>query len=192
MKKIERQTLGAVEYRKQDDGGVKVVGYAAVFGERADIAGLFTETIERRAFDETLAARDDVEFLVEHDGLPLARTASGTLTLTADDHGLRMETELRADDPDVRALVPKMERGDLSQMSIGFYADGEHWERSEDPPHRTITRARLVDVSIVSRPAYEGTEIALRSAAAARVNALEKLQMDRAWEARARGMRIER
>ena len=165
----ERRTLLAepVECRARDDGGVSVAGYAAVFEQRADIAGLFWETIQRGAFDATLEARDDVQFLIEHEGLPLARTRSGTLTLAADDHGLRMETDLRGDDPDVRAIVPKMERGDLDKMSVGFFVRGEKWEYEEDPPHRVITRAELFDVSIVGMPAYEGTEIALRKARAA-------------------------
>ena len=161
-----RRTLEAerIEVRKQDDGGVAVAGYAAVFGQRADIGGWFTEEIERGAFDESLAAKDDVQFLIEHCGLPLARNTSGTLTLAADDHGLKMETTLRGDDPDVRAIVPKMERGDLDKMSVGFFVRGEEWEYEEEPPHRKIKRAELFDVSIVGRPAYEGTEIALRNA----------------------------
>ena len=176
MSEREYQTIGGpVEVRAEKDGGVRVSGYAAVFGERANIAGIFTETITRGAFDESLERGDDVTFLVEHDGLPLARTESGTLSLAVDEHGLRMETTLRGDDPDVRSIIPKMERGDLSKMSIGFTieAGGDRWERGEDPPHRTITRARLYDVSVVGRPAYKGTEIALRSLDDARSRVVE-------------------
>ena len=150
-----------VEVRKDDDG-VWVSGYAAVFGERTSIGGYFDEVIERGAFKDAIG-RDDVVFLVNHDGLPLARTRSGTLDLKEDERGLFMDTRLDPDDPDARSIIPKMNRGDLDKMSFAFRAETEEWDESGDVPLRTIKRASLVDVSIVTFPAYEGTEIGLRS-----------------------------
>jgi len=149
------------EIRAESDG-LRVEGYAAVFGERADIAGMFYEVIERGAFSDAVG-RDDVVFLVNHEGLPLARTRSGTLKLYEDDRGLRMETMLDAEDPDVKSIVGKMRRGDLDKMSFAFRADVQEWDESEDMPVRTIKRATLYDVSVVTTPAYDGTEIGLRS-----------------------------
>ena len=147
---------------RDDDQGVKVSGYAAVFGQEADIGGYFREKIEKGAFSDAIG-RDDVVFVINHEGLPLARTRSGTLKLEQDEHGLRMETSLDGDDPDVRSIVGKMKRGDLDKMSFAFYPEIQEWDDEQDPPLRTIKKASLVDVSIVTTPAYDGTEIGLRS-----------------------------
>ena len=152
---------------RADSDGIKVEGYAAVFGQETDIAGMFREVIERGAFTDAIG-RDDVVFLINHEGLPLARTRSGTLTLTEDDHGLKIETMLDADDPDVKSISGKMKRGDLDKMSFAFYPEIDEWNEEGDIPLRTIKKASLHDVSIVTSPAYEGTEIALRSLAASR------------------------
>lgn len=141
---------------------IKVSGYAAVFNEEADIAGMFRERIAPGAFREAIG-RDDVVFLVNHDGLPMARTRSGTLTLREDSRGLYIESELDPEDPDVRAIVPKMKRGDLDKMSFAFMPTKQEWDDSGEIPLRTITEAQLFDVSIVTNPAYEGTDIGLRS-----------------------------
>lgn len=147
---------------RADDAGVKVAGYAAVFGQETNIGGYFREVIEKGAFSEAIG-RDDVVFLINHDGLPLARTRSGTLKLAEDDHGLRIETTLDPEDPDVKSIVGKMKRGDLDKMSFAFVPEVQEWDESGDLPLRTIKRAALYDVSIVTQPAYDGTEIGLRS-----------------------------
>ncbi len=67
-------------------------------------------------------------------------------------------------DPDVQQIVPKMKRGDLDKMSFAFSPTVQQWDDSEDMPLRSIEEAALYDVSIVTNPAYEGTEIGLRSA----------------------------
>jgi uncharacterized protein len=151
-----------IEVRENDTGEIRVSGYAAVFGEETNIGGMFTETIARGAFAAAIG-RDDVVFLINHDGLPLARTRSGTLKLSEDDRGLYMEAMLDQSDPDVRSIVPKMKRGDLDKMSFAFMPIRQAWDESGAIPRRTIQEARLFDVSIVTTPAYEGTEIGLRS-----------------------------
>jgi hypothetical protein len=172
------------EVRAEADG-IRVSGYAAVFGQVTDIGGYFREVIEAGAFSESLKRGDDVVFVINHEGLPLARTVSGTLTLSEDDHGLRMETFLRSDDPDVMRIIPKMERGDLNKMSFAFLPDVQEWDETQDPPLRTIRKASLFDVSIVTTPAYGGTDIGLRSLDAAR-----KSKKTHNFEATARRMRM--
>lgn len=163
---MERETRfgSPIEIRKTEEGGdaVRVEGYAAVFGQETDIGGMFREVIEPGAFSDAID-RDDVVFLVNHDGLPLARTRSGTLELEEDDHGLHMSSELDPSDPDVAQIVPKMRRGDLDKMSFAFRATVEEWDDSGDIPLRTIREAELFDVSVVTSPQYGGTEIGLRS-----------------------------
>lgn len=157
-----RMAAVPAEVREGDAGEIKVSGYAAVFGQETDIGGYFREVIAPGAFTDAIG-RDDVVFLINHDGLPLARTRSGTLTLTQDDHGLKMETVLDAEDPDVKSIVGKMRRGDLDKMSFAFWPEVQEWDETKDPPLRTVTKAKLYDVSIVTTPAYEGTEIGLRA-----------------------------
>lgn len=165
---MQREVRGGVPAEiRADEDGIRVSGYAAVFGEVADIGGMFREVIEPGAF-RTAIGRDDVVFVINHDGLPLARTRSGTLRLEEDAHGLRMETVLDPTDPDVQAIVPKMKRGDLDKMSFAFRATKQQWDETAEPPLRRIQEVELFDVSIVTTPAYDGTEIGLRSLDAAR------------------------
>ena len=158
----------------EDKGdAIRVSGYAAVFGEETNIAGMFTEVIERGAFTSALERQDDVVFLINHDGLPLARTRSGTLRLIEDERGLFMETELDGSDPDVRSIVPKMKRGDLDKMSFAFVPTRQEWDDSGDIPKRMIQDLQLHDVAIVTTPAYDGTEIGLRSLEAHRAREIK-------------------
>lgn len=158
---IERRAGIPVEVRSDDDG-VRVEGYAAVTGQETNIGDMWIEVIAPGAFRAAIA-RDDVVFLVNHDGEPLARTSSGTLKLSEDDKGLRMETSLDPTDPDVQRLVPKMKRGDMNKMSFAFIATRQEWDDTTEPPRRTIFELKLRDVSVVNHPQYDGTSIALRS-----------------------------
>lgn len=156
-----------VELRAEEDGNIRVEGHAAVFNEEADIGGMFRERFAPGAFTNTIRS-DDVVFLINHDGLPLARTRSGTLRLKEDRRGLKVSSALDLDDPDVQQIRTKMARGDLDKMSIAFTASRQEWDEDGDIPLRTIMEARLFDVSIVNTPAYDGTDIALRSREEAR------------------------
>lgn len=153
---------------REEDGEVRVEGYAAVFDQEADIAGLFRERIAPGAFSDAIG-RDDVVFLWNHDAdTVMARTRSGTLHLEENDRGLKMRASLDMTDPDVQRIYPKMKRGDVDKMSFAFFAEKQEWDDTDDVPLRTITQARLMDVSAVTWPAYDGTEIGLRSLEEAR------------------------
>lgn len=176
-----------LEVRSAEAGTIRVSGYAAVFGERANIGDMWVEVIERGAFDDVIG-KDDVLFLINHGGLPLARTRSGSLKLSIDERGLKIESELDANDPDVARIVPKMKRGDLDKMSVAFRVGVEEWDDTQQPPLRAIKKmANLFDVSIVGEPAYEGTEIGLRSLEQARL--AEERQQNRRAAARRIGER---
>ena len=171
---------------RADGDGILVEGYAAVFNEETDIGGFFRERIEPGAFSEAIG-RDDVVFLINHDGLPLARTRSGTLTLSEDERGLKISTRLAEGDPDVARIVGKMKRGDLDKMSFAFWPDVQEWDDSGDVPLRTIKKASLHDVSVVTTPAYDGTEIGLRS-----LEAMRKEQAKQNFSAARLRMRLKR
>jgi HK97 family phage prohead protease len=168
---MERETRSGlpVEIRQADDGTVTVEGYAAVFDQPTDIGGVFTEVVARGAFKNALKRQDDVEFLINHGGLPIARSTAGNLYMEEDDHGLKIRAVLDPTDPDVQRIVPKMRGGMLDQMSFAFQATGQRWDTPADGPDvRTITDVVLFDVSIVNRGAYPQTSIALRSLEAAK------------------------
>ena len=168
MPEIERRSDPALQAEvRQEENGRRIVGYAAVFDAEADIGGMFRERFLPGAFINAIG-RDDVRLRIEHTGLPLARTASGTLRLSEDERGLRIEAELDGTDPDVQRVIPKIDRGDLSHMSIAFRAARQTWDESRDPPLRSIEEADLVDVALVTFPAYDQTEVALRSLEAKR------------------------
>jgi len=155
------------------DGRPVLVGHAAVFNQWSRVIpwggprGKFRERIAPGAFDRTLAASPDVKLKVDHDGLPLARTKSGTLTLTPDAAGLLVRSPLDPRDPDVMRIIPKIERGDLREMSFAFWVPegGDKWNLDAEMDERTLFDIELDggDVSVVADPAYPQTDVALRS-----------------------------
>ena len=142
----------------------KMVGHAAVFGEVAEIGGWFREQIEPGAFKAS-AKKDDVRALFNHDeNYVLGRNTAGTLKMSEDSRGLKVTI----DPPDTqfaRDLGVSIERGDISQMSFAFQVLEEEWIRGEkkELDLRKIKKVRLFDVSPVTFPAYDGTDIGLRS-----------------------------
>jgi len=101
---------------------------------------------------------------MDHEGIPLARTKSGTLTLAEDDRGLRVEADLDPANPLAASVISAMRRGDLSQMSFAFRTIKDSW--SKDRQTRELEEVELFDVSVVTFPAYEETMAELRAAQA--------------------------
>lgn len=177
-----------VEFRAEGEAKKPVLaGYAAVFDTETDIAGMFREKIARGAFSDALKS-SDVHALFNHDeNVVLGRAKAGTLRLSEDDHGLKVEID-PPDTQDARDLITKMERGDVDQMSFAFsMRDGiEIWDMTEEPPLRTIDQVgELFDVSVVTRGAYPTTEVAVRSLEQHKAD-LRKQQNSDAWRIRMR------
>lgn len=152
----------AVQLRAAVEGN-KLTGHAAVFGQVAYVGGHY-ERLDRSAFNEALKT-SDARFLVNHDPtLLLGRQGAGTLRLWTDDDGLAFEVDLPDTQParDVRELV---RRKDLDGGSFGFIPGLDKWDRAEDGLQvRTHTSVKsLLDTSIVTYPAYDGTTVALRA-----------------------------
>ncbi len=151
------------ELRAADVKGDTLSGRAAVFGQTAQIRGGY-EAIAPGAFDEVLRRGDDVVALRDHDPtLLLGRVSSGTLRLATDEDGLAFEVDLpdTAYARDVRELV---RRGDLAGASFGFMPGTDELGHAPDGRQlRTHTSfRRLLDVSVVAMPAYDGTSVTLR------------------------------
>lgn len=141
-----------------------------------DALGQFTERMAPGVATEVLP-KADVRFLFNHDGLPLARTASGTMSLQDGDSELRFTASLDARQQLANDLAIAIQRGDVSQMSCGFIVAQDEW--SEDWEDRTIHRfADLLDVSAVTYPASPTTsiEVAHRMALAAPVESRARIR----------------
>jgi HK97 family phage prohead protease len=164
-----RMAVAGLEMRDGADG-FTLTGYASTFNQPYDM-GWYTESVDPGAFTRTLGQNPDVRLLINHDGLPLARTTSGTLLLDTDSKGLRVQAQLDPTDPDVQALAPKMRRGDLNQMSFGFRTIEDSW--SQDMSKRNMLSLDLNngDASIVTYPANPTATVGLRSTRAAGPNA---------------------
>ena len=139
-----------------------LIGYAAVFDSPSEPMP-WTEYVKRGAFQKTLNDGADVRLLIDHVGVPLARTKSGTLTLREDDRGLRVEARLDPANPDAARIISALERGDLSQMSFAFRSIKDSW--SDDRKVRELREVQLFDVSVVTFPAYADTIAEIRSGA---------------------------
>jgi uncharacterized protein len=155
-----RFAFADLELRETSDGAVRFSGYASVTEHEYEV-GDFTEVIARQAFKRTLSEDPHVVLLINHgdggSGLPLASTRSGTLTLSEDVRGLRVDADLNPDDPDAALVIPKMRRKDVEEMSFAFRATDQAW--NEDYSHRTIKSVAMHrgDVSIVTMGANPAT-----------------------------------
>ena len=174
VKEIERRTFTVqdVEARQAEDGTMRLRGYAAVFND-ASVPLPFKETIAPGAFRKTLSETPDVRLLINHEGLPLARTKNGTLTLSEDGRGLFMDAVI-ADTTEGRDLYKLVERGDVDQMSFAFRVIRQKW--SEDRSTRTLTEVSLADgdVSVVTYPAYPTTSVEAREALRKAIDAVKE------------------
>jgi HK97 family phage prohead protease len=151
-----------------DEANPELLGYALVYDEPYRVGGErgFTETIAAGAASKA-ARESDVRLLVNHEGIPLARTRSKTLELRSDDAGLYVRSVLDGRSPLVQSVVSAMERGDLDEMSHAFQVVGDRQTWSDDYSQRTIHELRLFDVSVVAFPANPATVAKLRDDAPA-------------------------
>lgn len=146
-----------MEMRAKPDGtGGELLhfsGYASVTEapyEMDDLFGAYTEVVRRGSFAKTLAEGCDVPFKLNHDGISLARTKSGTMRLLEDSTGLLAEADLDPSSPAVQTIRSAMERGDLDEMSFAFRVTRQEWSR--DYTQRDILEVNLSkgDVSVVN------------------------------------------
>jgi HK97 family phage prohead protease len=152
-----------VELRAEVDGN-RLAGHAAVFDVHAQMPGHW-EPLSRSAFDEVLSGDPDVKALFNHNpSLILGSTRAKTLRLETDDVGLAFEVDL-PDTSYARDLKELVAREDVRGCSFGFLPGADRWSRAPDGGQlRTHTSVKdLLDVSLVAYPAYDGTEVHLRS-----------------------------
>ena len=166
---LQRRSYSFEVRADQDEqGGSIITGRPIVYDSMTDL-GWFNEIIERGALNKTNL--QDVRFLVNHDTskIPLARSRknnkNSTMQLTVDDEGMSIRVTLDTENnADARSLYSAVQRGDISGMSFMFSIEREEWEELEsDHPTRRIKEiGTVVEVSAVTFPAYEQTEISTR------------------------------
>ena len=160
--------LAQMELRTLEDGQMVVEGYATTWDEYLlwdDGEYRLFERFDPHAFDETDMA--DVIMQYDHEGRVFARIANGTLELTSDEHGLKVVANLGGTAIG-RQLYEEIQGGYTNKMSFGFTVTGEKKKTTKDADGhvtilRTITKiGKLYDVSAVSLPANDTTEISAR------------------------------
>lgn len=162
--------IRVAERNENEEKNYKVRGYATTYNEPytlySDEYIEIREQVAPGAFDE--ADISDVIMQYNHEGRVFARTRNNTLSLESDDHGLLIEADLGGTEIG-RQLYEEIDGGYTDRMSFGFTVDadevGEQREKGEKTIYlRTITKiGKLYDVSAVSIPANDGTEISARS-----------------------------
>lgn len=168
-KPVERGYCPAPEIRvAKSDEGSTVEWYAAVFDSLSEDLWGFREKVHRRAFTKTLQEAD-VRALLNHNPDPvLGRNKAGTLKLRVDHTGLRATATL-PDTQWARDLLVSVERGDITGGSFGFRVLDDKWTPDDEYGYiRELREVQLFDVSLVTYPAYPGTDgsAAVRSALA--------------------------
>ena len=169
----ERQirSMSKSQFRAVDESGKKFLECDyVVFSDIYEFWPGATESFDPHAFDETI--NDDIRSLADHDSSKvLGRTKSGTLKLSISNYSVNGRTEVNEADTDATNLYARVQRGDVSQCSIGFdILDQEVTQNPDGSVHWLIKKAKLYEVSIVTFPAYEKTEAHARDARQAEVN----------------------
>jgi HK97 family phage prohead protease len=191
---IQEKINNGREYRKmelniQEPESYNVRGYATTFNEKYTLwdDGDFRvdEQVDPHAFDE--CDMRDVIFQYDHEGRVFARTSNDTLKLTPDAHGLEVNAYLGGTEIG-RNLFEEIKGGYTSKMSFGFHVEADDIQEEEVEGKVIYTRTikkinKLYDVSAVSLPANDGTEISARSL---KDGAIAKLEAERLLKAEKR------
>ena len=148
-----------------ENGQLRIGGYAATFNSETVIGNYFREVILPGAFTKTLQ-ESDVRALFNHNNdYVLGRKKNGTLRLREDERGLPFECDL-PDTQFARDLHTSIKRGDIDAMSFRFRVIKETWTESPDLDGlalRELVEVHLIEVSPVTFPAYEATEVEARA-----------------------------
>lgn len=157
----EYRSIDIMNFEAKDDNDYIVEGYATTFNEPYELLPGYYEQISERALDG--ADMSDVIFQLNHSGMVMARMRNNTLSLLPDEHGLYVRASLKGS-ADGRNLYEGIKNGLIDRMSWGFTIEDDGWQYDEATSTATINRVRKIyDVSAVSIPANEGTEIKARS-----------------------------
>lgn len=184
MKEREYRTLAAplvaANTNKRIDTDFYVEGYATTFNQPYVLWELedgtkFYEVIDRHALD--IADMSDVIMQYDHEGRVFARQSNKSLIIEPDDHGLFIAADLGRTDL-ARGLHQDISAGMINKMSWAFVVLEDSYDRETHT--RTILKIKKVyDVSAVSIPANDATNIAARNFARGRYEAEQRELLER-------------
>lgn len=164
---LEYRSFRKLELREAKKDGVigTLVGYAAVFESESQDFGGWKEVLRRGCFKRSLTELPDVRALYQHNPAQvLGRRGANTLSVREDDHGLAVEIDL-IDTQFNRDVLANIRSGNIDAMSFGMVPKEYSWDIDEKRGYdlRILDDVDLYEVSVVTWPAYEETEIAARS-----------------------------
>lgn len=169
------------ETREEDGKGI-VEGHPVVFGQLTDL-GYFDEIIEPGALDGTDLR--DVRLCLNHDtSVVYARSRSNnpdsTMRIWIEEDGLHFQASLDMENPLSRAYYSMIDRKDIDKMSFMFSVREDSWENldSEHPTRHITGIGSIVEISAVTFPAYDSTEIQARDKGALE-SARQQLESER-------------
>lgn len=159
-------TASNIEIREEESGVRTISGYAVKWEMKSVTMGYFRrfkEQFRKGAFTESLTNEDQLALWSHDTSRVLGRTKNGTLRLYEDDVGLRFELDL----PNTTLgndAYETIKRGDVDGVSFGFQMKQQTWDES-DPDNivRTVTNAKLMEISPVAFPAYPDSQVSARS-----------------------------
>lgn len=170
-REYRRIEIEQIETRAEENGEMIVEGYATKFGTKY----LLYDWGDYRVFEQIDAAAfndcdmDDVILQYDHEGRVYARTSNKTLEVEPDAIGLRVRAKLSGTEGG-RQLYEEIKGGYITKMSFGFVVskDEQTVEEDRETNITTVTRTitgikKLYDVSAVSIPANDATEISARA-----------------------------
>ena len=159
-----------LEVRYLEGGKMTVTGYAARFNSPSRLMhhadyGEIREVIRPGAFADSISKRnkfpEDVVANIDHDNdRILARTSGGTLRLSEDALGLRIEADL-ANTTRAKDLVEDIKHKNYQGMSFAFSVNREmvREEKEAGVWIRELHDCTLFDVAVVVDPAYSQTSV---------------------------------
>ena len=144
--------MDSIEYRfqvfevRQEGGRAIIEGAAMAYNTKANIADIFSETVEPGAFAGRM--NDVVCNYMHQREAPIARTDGGGLTLTDSAERLIARVELPSYREDV---IDQVTRKILRGFSVEMYVKDEAWPQADE---RVIKKAQLSGLALVDTPAY--------------------------------------
>lgn len=159
---------GSLELRREG-GATRLLG-SFPYQARAALGRGREETFAPRAFRSRIDAGEEIYLLAGHSfDRPLASRGAGTLELRDGETALEIEARIApeiAETTHGRDALAMLSAGLATGLSPGFRiaeAEGaERVERSGGGVLRTVNAAELFEVSIVTRPAYDGAQVEAR------------------------------
>lgn len=163
MKIAKMYRSNTLQMRAEEENGKRLIeGYFIVFDTRTELWRGYYEEIGKEALEGQL--EKDIRALFDHDtSKVLARTKNDTLKMRIDDKGLYATIEINDNDTEAVNLHERVKRGDIDQCSFGFYVEKSEIENLDDGSIlERITKLNLIEISVVTFPAYETTSVSAR------------------------------